>query len=221
MQSKLKSPESGLLDVLRRVKFLSISSEGFIHLEVLFRSLFPSHYLIYVSNFTSSIMKTLTTTALFTLASLASAQYGGYGGDGSGNPSTGSGSGSGSSGSGSGFNPFSSGDSSILGFNVNTAETYRLAHGVMASLAFVIFFPAGAISIRIISGRFALLLHVAFQMLAYALFICAFALGIWMVTHIKFEGFDLVSDAWNAYGTFRLTMSSSAAVQRTTIQSSA
>lgn len=149
-------------------------------------------------------MKTLTTTAFFALASLANAQYGGYGGSGgssSGNPFTGSGSGSGSSGSSSGF-PFSSGDSSFLGFNVNTAETYRLAHGVMASLAFVIFFPAGAISIRIIPGRFALLLHVAFQMLAYALYICAFALGIWMVTHIKFEGFDFVSSSSNTHGLF-------------------
>lgn len=142
-------------------------------------------------------MKALVTAALFAMASLASAQYGGsgdYGRGGSGNPFSGSGSGSGSSGGSSGF-PFSSGDSSFLGFNVNTAETYRLAHGVMASLAFVVFFPVGAISIRIIPGRFALLLHVAFQMLAYALYICAFALGIWMVTHIKFEGFDFVSNS--------------------------
>lgn len=127
-------------------------------------------------------MKTLITTALFALASLASAQYGDYERSSAGNPSSGSGSGS----------PSPSGNPSFPGFNINKLDTIRLAHGVMASLAFVIFFPVGAISIRIIPGRFALIVHMAFQMLAYALFICVLSLGIWMVTQIKFGSSNLV-----------------------------
>lgn len=135
------------------------------------------------------------------IAASASAQfgYGGYGGPGGG---SGSGSGSGSNPYGGGGSSSGSGNSDgnggfgiasqFAGFDIQKAETYRLAHGVLASLAFVLFFPVGAISIRIIPSRAAIWIHATFQLLAYVLYIAAFALGIWLVRTIKFGSFNMV-----------------------------
>ncbi|KAF2103820.1 hypothetical protein NA57DRAFT_50688 [Rhizodiscina lignyota] len=149
-------------------------------------------------------MDTLITATILGLATSVSAQFGsgGYGGFSSG---SGYGSGSGSdsnpfsssSGSGSGDNDGNGGfsiASEFAGFDLQKAQTYRLAHGVMASLAFVFFFPAGAISIRIIPSRAAIWIHAAFQLLAYVLYIAAFALGVWLVQEVKFSSFNLLSN---------------------------
>jgi hypothetical protein len=53
-----------------------------------------------------------------------------------------------------------------------------IAHAVLASLAFVIFFPLGSILIRLASFRGAIWVHAAFQVFAYLVFVPAFAIGI-------------------------------------------
>lgn len=62
----------------------------------------------------------------------------------------------------------------------NAAFLFRIAHGVLASLAFVIFFPAGSILIRLASFRGLWLVHGLFQIFAFVVYIAAFALGVWM-----------------------------------------
>ena len=81
------------------------------------------------------------------------------------------------------------------GFDLQKAKRIRFAHGVFASLAMVVFFPVGAISIRIIPGRLAVVVHAAFQLLAYTIYTIAVGLGIWMVIAIRFGRFDLVSQS--------------------------
>ncbi len=54
-----------------------------------------------------------------------------------------------------------------------------LVHGIFASLAFLVFFPAGAIVIRVGGFTNALKVHIAIQILSWMLFITAFGLGLW------------------------------------------
>ena len=63
-----------------------------------------------------------------------------------------------------------------------------IAHGVLACLAFVIFFPMGAIAIRLASFPGVVWLHAAFQIFAYLVYIAAFGLGVYIAS-----GMDLVS----------------------------
>ncbi|KAI5243156.1 hypothetical protein E4T43_04305 [Aureobasidium subglaciale] len=94
--------------------------------------------------------------------------------------------GSGSSGSsGSEFGPGSAGFSIPFGGDFEKAERIMIAHGVLASLAFVIFFPFGAISIRLFSFPGLLWFHAIVQALAYLVYIAAFGLGIYMATQIR------------------------------------
>ncbi|QIW98407.1 hypothetical protein AMS68_003925 [Peltaster fructicola] len=58
-----------------------------------------------------------------------------------------------------------------------------IAHGVLASLAFVIFFPIGAIVMRLGSFKGLWLVHAAIQAFAFVLFIAAFGIGIYMSSH--------------------------------------
>jgi len=130
----------------------------------------------------------MTSTALLlALASTVQAQYSNpYSGYGSGsNPYT-SGTGSSSNGQ-SGY-----GSTSFGGLNFSQATTLRIAHGVMAALAFVIFFPFGAISIRLLPGRVAFWLHVVFQVLGYLTFIAAFGIGVYLARMFTFGSFSLV-----------------------------
>jgi len=59
------------------------------------------------------------------------------------------------------------------------------AHGVLASLAFVIFFPVGGILIRVASFRGLVWVHAACQVLGYLMFIAAFGIGVYMATQIR------------------------------------
>jgi hypothetical protein len=59
-----------------------------------------------------------------------------------------------------------------------------VAHGILASLAFVILFPVGAIAIRLGSFRGAWLIHGLFQLFAYIVYTAAFGLGVWIVTNM-------------------------------------
>jgi hypothetical protein len=62
----------------------------------------------------------------------------------------------------------------------NRVLAFSIAHGVLASLAFVILFPAGSILIRLASFRGLWLVHGLFQIFAFVVYIAAFALGVWM-----------------------------------------
>ena len=74
----------------------------------------------------------------------------------------------------------------ILGGGPLSGINKRLAaHGVLASLAFVILFPAGAIAVRLASFRFVVAFHAAFQVFAYLVYIIAFALGVTMAKDLK------------------------------------
>jgi len=66
----------------------------------------------------------------------------------------------------------------------------RTAHAVLGSLAWVIFFPLGAIIIRFLSSPHAWLIHAFINVFAWAMFIVAAGLGIWM---------SLVSQQLNSY----------------------
>lgn len=73
-----------------------------------------------------------------------------------------------------------------FGGDFEKATKVMIAHGVLASLAFVILFPAGAISIRLLSFPGLIWLHVAFQVLAYVVYIAAFGLGIYLATNLHY-----------------------------------
>jgi len=116
---------------------------------------------------------------LLACASYANAQFGGYSG---GNPNSGGGD--------SGSNPYSSGGdgSSSYGSYGSFFDHYTViitAHAVLATLAFGLLFPVGGILIRLASFRGLWWIHGVFQTVAYILYIAAFALGIYMASHLR------------------------------------
>lgn len=60
-----------------------------------------------------------------------------------------------------------------------------IAHGVLASLAFVILFPIGGIAIRLVSMSGIAWLHGAFQILGYAVYIAGAGLGIYLAKSLN------------------------------------
>lgn len=64
-------------------------------------------------------------------------------------------------------------------------RTMLIAHGVLASLAFVILFPAGAIAIRLASFPGVVWLHAIFQVFAYLIYIAAFGLGVYIAMQME------------------------------------
>ncbi|KAK7183060.1 hypothetical protein DPSP01_005995 [Paraphaeosphaeria sporulosa] len=68
----------------------------------------------------------------------------------------------------------------ISGNGILGGNTALIAHGVLASFAFVILFPTGSILIRLASFKGVWLVHGLFQIFAYLVYIAAFALGVWM-----------------------------------------
>lgn len=94
------------------------------------------------------------------------------GGDGG---SDGSGSFGGGAGNGVGF----------VGFDVDQANRYRTVHGIMASVVFLAAFPLGAVFVRTLPGRWALIMHAAAQVVALLLFIAAAGLGIWVLVNVQ------------------------------------
>lgn len=60
-----------------------------------------------------------------------------------------------------------------------------IAHGVLASLAFVILFPAGAIAIRLASFPGVVWFHALFQICAYLVYIAAFGLGVYIASGME------------------------------------
>lgn len=62
--------------------------------------------------------------------------------------------------------------------DLHLMPTYLKAHGIMMGLAFVIFFPVGAILIRIVDHKSTIWLHAACQMIGWVLMIAGLATGI-------------------------------------------
>ncbi|KAF2214674.1 hypothetical protein CERZMDRAFT_57181 [Cercospora zeae-maydis SCOH1-5] len=67
------------------------------------------------------------------------------------------------------------------GFFSDSYSTKVIAHAVLATIAFGFLFPAGGILIRLASFRGLWVVHAVWQLLAYALYIAAFALGVYLV----------------------------------------
>jgi hypothetical protein len=63
------------------------------------------------------------------------------------------------------------------------SDAMLLAHGVLASLAFVAIFPVGGIIIRVASFTGLLWVHGLLQLLGYAVFTTAFGLGVWYAVY--------------------------------------
>lgn len=119
------------------------------------------------------IDKSLHQLISFTAATTASAQYGPDGQYGSGGSNNNGGFGGGNNG-GSGSR---GGPSQTF---IDSRQKVLITHGVMASLAFVILFPAGSILIRLGSFRGAWLIHGLFQIFAYLVYTAAVGIGIWL-----------------------------------------
>lgn len=83
---------------------------------------------------------------------------------------------------GGGYNDggFSSGRGRPSQSFIDSRQRMLIAHGVLASLAFVVLFPAGSILIRLGSFRGAWLIHGLFQIVAYLVYTAAVGLGIWL-----------------------------------------
>jgi hypothetical protein len=99
-------------------------------------------------------------------------RYGGYGGGGDNGDNTGP------------YNNNRGGPSQSF---IASRQTILIAHGVLAALAFVLLFPAGAILIRLGSFRSVWLVHGIFQLFAYIVYIVAFGLGVWMVNNMPYD----------------------------------
>ena len=59
------------------------------------------------------------------------------------------------------------------------------AHGILASLAWVVLIPMGAILLRVLEGKRAFWCHVVIQSLSVACYVVAVGMGIWL--GLKFE----------------------------------
>lgn len=82
-------------------------------------------------------------------------------------------------------NPFSSTGASLnttaqIDSNGGGSKRSRIitTHGVLACMAFVIFFPSGAVSLRMLHFRNVVWLHAGMQGFAFLLYIIAFGMGI-------------------------------------------
>jgi len=56
----------------------------------------------------------------------------------------------------------------------------HMAHGVVMSLAIVVFLPSGAILLRAVPSRRAIQLHWIFQLFSMLVLLAGFALGVWL-----------------------------------------
>ncbi|KAF2683780.1 hypothetical protein K458DRAFT_478149 [Lentithecium fluviatile CBS 122367] len=132
-----------------------------------------------------SIMFSRLSAVLLSLASMVSAHYGHGGQYGSG--------------AWGGYGPYGGGGSSSNNAFANGQfgsafasgrNTILVAHGVLAALAFVIFFPMGSILIRLASFRGAWIVHGLFQVFAYLVYTAAFGIGIYIVQNVPINLLD-------------------------------
>nr|OQO27787.1 hypothetical protein B0A51_05845 [Rachicladosporium sp. CCFEE 5018] len=67
--------------------------------------------------------------------------------------------------------------------NSKSRNTVLVAHGVMASLAFLVVFPIGGILVRVANFSGLVWVHAGLQMLAWLIYLVAFCMGVWLATN--------------------------------------
>lgn len=65
------------------------------------------------------------------------------------------------------------------GIRMQRRRRMIIAHGVLMSLAFVIFYPMGAIIIRLLSFKGLVWVHAGTQVFAYTLALAGMGIGVW------------------------------------------
>ncbi|KAI0456490.1 hypothetical protein F5B21DRAFT_467911 [Xylaria acuta] len=71
------------------------------------------------------------------------------------------------------------------GFEYASLMSYRVAHGVLASIAFAFLFPLGAILLRSAPGKGAFVSHWIIQLIASTLYVVAAGLGLYLLRKIR------------------------------------
>jgi len=89
------------------------------------------------------------------------------------------------------YYPLSLGSFENRNIDFSKAATARIAHAALAASAFVFFFPVGAMAMRLLPGRLALVVHALCQLFAFMIFIAAAGIGLWMCVYIRSSDFDL------------------------------
>lgn len=79
-----------------------------------------------------------------------------------------------------------------FGGDLNKAKAVQLAHGIMASLAFVIFFPIGGIIVRVFKVGNPVWIHAGTQAIGWLLFIAAFGLGCYLAQELSLVSLSLL-----------------------------
>ena len=79
-----------------------------------------------------------------------------------------------------------SGAPDLLSSSGSPSSTIVLAHGVIACLAFVAFFPLGGILIRVASFTGLIWIHAALQSFGFLLYIVAFGMGVYLATNMDY-----------------------------------
>ncbi|KAG4416644.1 hypothetical protein IFR04_010224 [Cadophora malorum] len=64
--------------------------------------------------------------------------------------------------------------------NAQTFNDVRMAHAILAPIAFVLFYPLGAIGIRILSFKSLVYMHAGWMMFTYLIVLASMGMGVWM-----------------------------------------
>ena len=73
-------------------------------------------------------------------------------------------------------------------FDLDAFNRGRIAHGVLMSLAVIVFFPLGGVLIRLLKHPSTARIHIALQLLGLAVLIAGFGLGLWVQDQINIVG---------------------------------
>ncbi|KAH7393602.1 hypothetical protein BKA64DRAFT_92005 [Cadophora sp. MPI-SDFR-AT-0126] len=78
----------------------------------------------------------------------------------------------------------STGSSSSSG-PTQTYDNVRMAHAILAPIAFVIFYPLGAIGIRLLSFKSLVYMHAGWMMFTYLIVLASMGMGVWIAVVSK------------------------------------
>jgi Eukaryotic cytochrome b561 len=76
-------------------------------------------------------------------------------------------------------------DSGEPSVSISTLNHYFSAHGILMSVAILVLFPIGSISMRLLSFRGLVWMHAGIQSIALCVVIAAFGIGIWAAMTMK------------------------------------
>ncbi|KAH7321931.1 hypothetical protein BKA65DRAFT_513289 [Rhexocercosporidium sp. MPI-PUGE-AT-0058] len=79
----------------------------------------------------------------------------------------------------------SAGPSSGGSGSMETYENVRMAHAILAPIAFVIFYPLGAIAIRLLSFKSLVYMHAGWMMFTYLIVLGSMGMGVWIAVTSK------------------------------------